>query len=123
MTVKTGREVREPRGRTQSIREELEGRLSSIPGLTRRAARRGHGNAYFAAEREIVHFQGDQRMDVRLTRKAILARASERPFDERVRTRGPAADWVAVRVAVARDLHLALSLVELAVRANTKPAE
>jgi hypothetical protein len=59
-------------------------------------------------------------MDVRLTREQIHPRVFERAFDERVRTRGPSADWVAVRVAELEDLPLALSLVREAVQANSQ---
>ena len=101
-----------------SIREELERRLPEVPGVDRRPSRRGHGYTYFAGDREIAHFHGDLRLDVRLTRERIRQRVSERSFDERVRTRGPSADWVAVRVVADQDLTLALSLVEEAVRAG-----
>jgi hypothetical protein len=101
-----------------SVRDELAGRLVQIPGVIRHPSPKGHGDAFFAGDREIAHFHGDQRLDVRLTRELIGQRKSEHAFDERVRTRGPSADWVAVRIAGAQDLPLALSLAEDAVRAN-----
>jgi len=103
-----------------SVRDELERRLTEIPGVVRRPSRRGHGDTYFTGNREIAHFHGDQRLDVRLTREQIHQRVAERAFDERVRVRGPSADWVAVRVAEVEDLPLALSLVEQAVQANSQ---
>jgi Family of unknown function (DUF5519) len=101
-----------------SARAELDRLLLEIPGLARHEARRGRGDAYFVEEQEIAHFHGDERMDVRLTKAVIHRFKSEGGFDERVRTRGPAAEWVAVRVAEARDVPLAVSLVEEAIRAN-----
>ena len=101
-----------------SVRDELERRLAEIPGVIRRPSRKGHGHTYSVGDREIAHFHGDQRLDVRLTREWIRRRVSERPFDERVHTRGPSADWVAVSVVGDQDLTLALSLVGEAVRAN-----
>ena len=106
-----------------SVRDELERRLTAIPGLARRASRRGRGHTYFAGDREIAHFHGDQRLDVRLTAEAIRQRVSERAFDERVRTRGPSAEWVAIQVVGDQDLPLALSLVEAAVRANAQQSD
>jgi hypothetical protein len=101
-----------------SVRAELERRLVKVPGLVPRPSRRGHGDTYFAGDREIAHFHGDERLDVGLTRDAIRQRAPEHPFDERVRTRGATADWVAVRVKEDRDVSLALSLVREAIRTN-----
>ena len=100
------------------MRSELEQRLAEIPGLKRGPSRFGHESAYFAGGREVAHFHGEERMDVRLTRERIRERASEGGFDERVRTRGASADWVEVRVTRRQDFPLALSLVEEAVRAN-----
>jgi Family of unknown function (DUF5519) len=102
-----------------SLREQLEERIAEIPGVVRRPSRFGHAHAYFVGDREIAHFHGDGRLDVRLTRDEIRGRVAEHSFDERVKTRGPSADWVAVRVTEHRDLGLALALVEDAVRANS----
>jgi hypothetical protein len=100
-------------------REELESRLAELPDLVRRPSRYGNGFAYHVGDREIVHFHGDQRMDVRLTRDVIRLRKSEGGFDARVKTRGPSADWASVRVAETRDVAFALALVEDAIRANS----
>lgn len=102
-----------------SLREEFDRNLPGIPGLVRRApSRYGHGFAYFVGNREVAHFHGDERLDVRLTRAGIRGRVAEGGFDARVRTRGPSADWVTVRLENASDLALALALLEEAARAN-----
>ncbi len=106
-----------------SVRDELERRLGEMPGLVRRPARRGEGHVYLTGSCEIAHFHGDERMDVRLTRERILQLTAKDAFDERVRTRGPSADWVAVRIAETRDLPLALRLVTEAIQANSSPAD
>jgi hypothetical protein len=103
-----------------SLRDDLERRLTEMPGLIRRPSSRGHGHTYFAGGREIAHFHGDERLDVRLTRDVIGQRKVHRAFDDRVKTRGPSADWVAVRVVEARDVPLALALVGDAVRINSR---
>jgi hypothetical protein len=101
-----------------SVREDLEARLAAVPGVVRRPSRWGHAFAYHLAQREIAHFHGDQRMDVRLTKERIREYVSNHAFDERVKVRGPSAEWVAVRVLEARDIPLALKLFEEAVQAN-----
>ncbi|HTP53866.1 MAG TPA: luciferase family protein [Thermoplasmata archaeon] len=107
-----------PTAKPASVRAELERRLVGLPGLDRRPSRWGERPAYFVGEREIAHFHGDLRMDVRLTKELIRERTKEHAFDERVRTRGPSAEWASVTVASVRDIPLALALVEDAIRAN-----
>jgi hypothetical protein len=106
------------RDTSMSVRAELEQRLQLIAELGRRPSRFGDSFSYFLADREIVHFHGDGRMDVRLTRERIRQHKEEQPLDPRVKTRGPSADWVAVRVSEPGDLALALELVEEAIQAN-----
>jgi hypothetical protein len=106
-----------------SVRDELERKLAEIPGVDRRSSRRGHGHAYFAGDREIAHFHGDLRLDVRLTRERIRQRVAERTFDGRVHTRGPTADWVAVAIVGGQDITLAVSLVKEAIRANRQESD
>ena len=101
-----------------SVKEELDRRLALVPGLVGRQSRYGHGTAYFTGGREIAHFHGETRMDVRLTREVIRQLKSEGGLDQRIRTRGPSADWVEVHVERRGDITYALSLVEEAVRAN-----
>jgi len=101
-----------------SVRGEIERRLKSIPGLTPRESRYGHGLAFYVGRREVVHFHGDQRMDVRLTAGVIQRRRREGGLDDRVTPEGGAPNWVKVRVSDARDIALAVVLAEEAVRAN-----
>jgi Family of unknown function (DUF5519) len=106
-----------------SLRIALEQRLTQIQGLTRHPASKGPGYAYFAGSQEIAHFHGDERIDVRLTRNQIRQRISERPFDEGVTTRGPSADWVAVRISKEQDLSVAVSLVEESLQVHRHTGE
>ena len=102
----------------KSARVKLEAMLLDLPGLERRPSRYGDSFSYFVGSREIAHFHGDGRMDVRLTREVIKYRKSEGGFDPRVKTRGPSADWVSVSLEKSTDLPYVLSLVEEALRAN-----
>lgn len=101
-----------------SARAQLEESLQRVPGLVRRPSRYGDAYSYFVGDREIAHFHGDGRMDVRLTKERIREMKAEGPLDPRIRTRGPSAEWAAVQVQSPRDLPLALQLVEEAMRAN-----
>ncbi|MGI0155261.1 MAG: luciferase family protein, partial [Thermoplasmata archaeon] len=94
-----------------SVREDLEIRLAALPGLVRRRSRFGDAYSFFVANREIAHFHGDGRIDVRLTRQLIRQMKVEGTLDPRVRTRGPSADWATVPLTEQRDLVLALGLV------------
>jgi hypothetical protein len=101
-----------------SIRGDIERRLREVPGLTPRESRYGHGLAFYVGRREVVHFHGEQRMDVRLTAGVIQRRRRENRFDDRVTPEGGAPNWVKVRVSEVRDIALAVVLAEEAVRAN-----
>lgn len=101
-----------------SVRRDIERRLTSIPGLTPRESRYGHGLAFYVGRREVVHFHGNQRMDVRLTAGVVQRRRREGGLDDRVTPEGGAPNWVKVRVSEARDIALAVVLAEEAVRAN-----
>jgi hypothetical protein len=101
-----------------SIRGDIERRLREVPGLTPRESRYGHGLAFYVGRREVVHFHGDQRMDVRMTTGVIQRRRREGGFDDRVTPEGGAPNSVKVRVSEAGDIALAVVLAEEAVRAN-----
>ena len=101
-----------------TVREELERSLAGVLGVVRRPSRWGQYHAYYFGDREIAHFHGDGRMDVRLTKEYIKELKARGELDARVKTRGPAAEWAAVSISDPRDVPLALQLVEDAVRAN-----
>ncbi|MCI4361252.1 MAG: DUF5519 family protein, partial [Thermoplasmata archaeon] len=87
--------------------------------LSRRPSRFGDRYSYFVGTREIAHFHGDGRMDVRLTRQVIRDLKKKDVLDPRVLTRGPAADWATVPIDDdASTLDLALEMVDIAMDAN-----
>jgi len=102
-----------------SVRTHLERKLAALPGLTRRPSRYGDSHSYFVADREIAHFHGAERMDVRLTKERIPELRSVGVLDSRVKTRGRFAEWVSLSLTDPRDVDYALQLVEEAVRANS----
>ena len=91
----------------------------ALPGLERRPSRYGDSLSYFVGDREIAHFHGESRMDVRLTKGEIRRLKSEQGLDNRVRTRGASAEWAEVHVTELKDIPYAISLVEEAIRANS----
>jgi hypothetical protein len=109
----------EARRSAAEVRAEIERRLLELPGVERRASRFGDGGSYFAGDREIAHFHGDERMDVRLTKEAIRDLKESGSVDPRIRPRGGSAEWLEVRVHEPRDVAFAVSLVEDAVRNNS----
>ena len=100
------------------LREELERRIAAVPGIERNVSRYGHGHSFAVGGREIAHFHGESRLDVRLTREEIRQRKLDEALDPRLITRGPGSEWVEIRVLCPEDLAFALSIVEGAVRAN-----
>lgn len=102
-----------------TVREVLVERLHALPGVTQGRSRNGHGSSFFTGGREIAHFHGERRMDVRLTKSEIQRRKDEGTLDPRMTARGPSAEWVEVRLGNAGDVPFAVELVEDAVRANS----
>lgn len=87
--------------------------------MSHRASRFGDSKSYFVADREVAHFHGDQRMDVRLTKERIRLLKEEGSLDVRVRTRGRYAEWASLPLLDERDLALAVEMVLEAIRANS----
>lgn len=100
------------------VRRALEKQLQQLPGLTRHPSRYGDGRSYFVGDREIAHFHGDQRIDLRLTKERLREMRAEAPLDPRIRTRGRSAEWASVHVGSSADVPFVLHLVETAIRAN-----
>lgn len=95
---------------------ELE--LARAPGLELKPSRFGHGPAYFVGPREVAHFHGDGRLDIRLTRQRIRELKEGGGLDPRVRTRGRSADWVTVPLDGPPAVALVADLIDEAIRAN-----
>lgn len=101
------------------VQPDVDLALTSVPGLVRRPGSRwADGPSYFVGTREVAHWHKDGSLDLRLTSDTIRDLKRANSLDGRVRTRGPTAHWVKLRVRDASDAPLAVSLAELAVRAN-----
>jgi hypothetical protein len=88
-------------------------------GISTRPSRYGHGPSYVTGGREIAHFHGETRLDVRLTRAEIRRRKVDRALDPRIHLRHASGDWAEVSVETPKDLAFALELVEEALRTNS----
>ena len=75
-------------------------------------------DAYWLDGREIAHFEGDQVLDLRLTRSVISARRDALKSDPRVELRS-GSDWVTVTVGRA-DAAFLNELVQWAIDANRR---
>jgi hypothetical protein len=91
--------------------------LATWPDLKRAVPSCGQGQALCSAQGEIVHFHSDRDVDLLLTDHAI------RRFAEDFRNTGairilPGSRWVTIRLDVASDVDLLLTLVSVALQAQ-----
>ena len=94
-------------------------RLVTIPAVREERSSYKDAPALWVDGREIAHLEGDDRLDLRLTRGEIRTRRAALRADARVRLRpSTSADWLEVRVLVPDDIDYLLHLVEAAVDAN-----
>jgi Family of unknown function (DUF5519) len=80
------------------------------------------GPAIRVGKREVAHFDGQDELDVRLTREAIRKRRPELRSDERVELRPGTSDWIRVRTKSKAEIDRAFELVREAVAANLPTA-
>ena len=81
----------------------------------------GHGSAFWVGGTEIVHFEGDADIEIRLTRAVIRQHRAELRADERVALRPHGGDWVRVHFTADEDVALIVGLVRQAVQAHRPP--
>jgi hypothetical protein len=107
MTASTGR----PRAR-------LEAGLRSIDGLVESPSMFDTDDAFWCNGKEVVHFDGPDVVDIRLTKAVIREHRPQLRSDPRVELRKGASDWARVRVASAGDVAFAVELAELCAAAH-----
>ena len=102
-----------------TLRERLELRLRAIDGVELGESAFGDGAGYWVAGKEILHFDADDAVDVRLTRAEIRARRADLRADDRVQLRpSSSADWLEVRLAEPTDVELVVELAGIAAAAH-----
>jgi hypothetical protein len=70
---------------------------------------------------EVAHFDGDDVVDLRLTRSVIRERRQELKADPRVTLRRSGSDWLQLRFQTVADVEFAVTLMEAAVAAHRPP--
>ena len=96
--------------------------LTRVDGVEEAASAFKDGPALWVDGTEIAHSDGENVIDVRLTRAVIRARRAELRADPRLRLRASSsADWVEVEVREPADDAFVLALVREAVAAHRPP--
>jgi hypothetical protein len=75
-------------------------------------------SAYWVNGREIAHFEGNDLIELRLTKAVIKERRTEFKADPRVELRPSGADWLTIRLKSPEDADFVLELARLAEEAH-----
>lgn len=104
------------------LQAELREALTTIDSLLEGESMFSDRDAYWANGTEVVHFESDGAVEVRLTKGVISARRAALKADSRVELRRSGADWLTVHMAEAADIAFVVDLVRAAERAH-RPAD
>jgi hypothetical protein len=99
---------------TAGLRTRLSTRLRGIDGVIASESAFGPGDAFWCNGKEIVHFDSDDVVDIRLTRHVIRELRPTLRDDARVEFRKSTSDWIEVHVASSADVDFAIELAERA---------
>ena len=102
--------------------DELRDAVAAIEGVTESPSRFKDDLAYWVNGTEILHFEPDGTVDIRLTRAIIAEHRAELRADPAVTLRGHSADWVTVAVTDPAGAARALELAGWAAAAHRAPA-
>ncbi len=100
------------------LRARLERELERLRPLEGRRSRWSEAWSYQLRGREVLHFHGDQEIDLRLTHAVIRTEHERLANDARTGLGRRERDWVTVRFTATADIPFVLELVRLAIRAN-----
>jgi luciferase-like monooxygenase/integrase-like protein len=104
------------------LRDHVDRRLRAIDGVEQGESPFGSGAGYWVGGKEILHFDADDAVDVRLTRAEIGRRRSELRADDRIQLRpSSSADWIEVRLGTVADVELVVELARIAAAAHRPP--
>lgn len=107
-----------------TLRERLELRLGAIDDVEAGESSFGPGDGYWVNGKEILHFDSDDRVDLRLTRSEIRQRRRTLRADERVDLRSSStADWLGIRLVRPSDIEFILELAAVAAAAHRATPE
>jgi hypothetical protein len=101
------------------MRELLERRLRAVANLDAGDSTFGPGPGFWVDAKEILNFDADATVDLRLTRGEIRTRRPALRADPRVRLRpNSSADWLEIRCTTPDDVDFVIELVEVAIAAH-----
>lgn len=103
------------------LRRQIERRLRIIDGLLAGESMFGHGRAYWANGKEVLHFEESGFVEIRLTRPVISKQRPALKSDGRVVLRPHGRDWIGVQYATAADVDFVAQLAAQAVEAHRPP--
>jgi hypothetical protein len=98
--------------------DELREELCRIDGVVESDSAFTHDQAFWVNGKEIAHFEGENAMDIRLTRAEISARRAALRQDPRIELRPNSSDWLTVSYPEDADHEFVVALVEIAVAAH-----
>lgn len=107
-------------GYYDDLADSLMERALSTPGSEERPSRWQESPSLWVDGREIMHFEGEAAIDLRLTRRTIRELSASLKEDPRVELRRGTSDWLTVSVATPADVDFALELIARAVEANRR---
>lgn len=103
------------------LRARIEQQLADVTGLQPGESMYGHGLAFWANVKEVVHFEHDNVIEIRLTRPLIRDRRQQLKADGRVQLRPHGGDWMSIRYDVDEDVGFVIALATLASEAHQPP--
>jgi hypothetical protein len=107
---------------TASIVKGLRKLLLAIEGVVESDGVFGPGRAYWVSGTQVAHFDGDDLIEIRLTRGAYSEHRAAMKADPRVRRRSPSSDWIDVTFRSEADAAFVVELATLAARAHAPKA-
>lgn len=98
------------------VRQRLVRAILALPGLELGSSHFSPDEAFFRSGRHIAQVDDARgRLEVRLTREEIRADREALARDTRVDLRQAGSDWIELSIASARDIPLAMALIQRAV--------
>ena len=97
---------------------DLRTRLARIDGVVESDSAFKTSLAYWVNGTEILHFENESVVDIRLTRTAIRERRPQLRADHRVTLRPSGSDWLTVRIDEPADEDFVVELAEVAAAAH-----
>jgi hypothetical protein len=96
--------------------------LSRIEGVVESDSAFTRDLAFWVNGREIAHFEGQNAIDIRLTRAEIRARRTELRQDPRIELRPNSSDWLTASFPEPADQEFVIGLMEIAAAAHRQAA-